>query len=86
MRWDEFDEDWRDDDPDDEWVDPEEERESREYAIVSAWQEGILDTLAQSGSSPEAWAARRLIAEAKRLTGRQSPPDGVWTPTPRVQW
>ena len=84
MLWDEFDDAWGADD--EEWVDPAEERENREYAIVSMWQQGILDTLTQSGSTPEAFAARRLIAEAKRITGRQSPPEGDWEPTPRIQW
>jgi hypothetical protein len=58
------------DDGDDEWVDPEEEREAREVAIVFMWREGMLDEYVNSRSPKASAAARRLIAEAQRIVER----------------
>jgi hypothetical protein len=63
--WGEFEDDW-----DDDWVDPEEERDNREHAIVFMWREGMLDQIANAGSSEASAAARRLIAEAQRIAER----------------
>jgi hypothetical protein len=73
-----FDEEgWDDGDDEDSWADRGAEdswadrgAEDREHAIVSMWRDGFLDQLTRSVSETERRVAHRLIAEARRITGR----------------
>jgi hypothetical protein len=62
-----------DDDGDEEFEDQEVAHEERDHAIISMWREGILEDLTRSPSDTERRVALKLIAEAQRLTGRDTP-------------
>jgi hypothetical protein len=62
-----------DDDGDEEFEHREVAREERDHAIISMWREGILEDLMRSPSDAERRVAHKLIAEAQRLTGRDTP-------------
>lgn len=61
------DEDW----PDDEFEDLDVSQESRDFAILSMWEDGTLQRLAESRSEPERRVAESLIARAEKLRHAQ---------------